>query len=231
MLNNDTRQILKQLAVVNNQMILANEMYGCNEYKSIYFKAELNKLDQIPDTFGIYDASNFLSALDLLEDPAITFDDKTKMITATDANSTMTFLTSLVDSLENVKINPKIISSTVAVPSVLETALTPDVMNKIKKAQAVFKNFDTLWIDNQDRTTYLKLGTQNSFSKSNNDFKIKLDTPVNTKDFSIAIPLDSLMNIPVMDYTLRVKHNAEKDAYRVVVDNELLTFILSLQKD
>ena len=231
MLNNDTRAILKQLVTVNNQMIIADDMFGCNEYKSIYFKAELNKLDEISDGFGIYDASNFLSALDLLVEPEITFDNTTKMITATDANSTMTFLTSLVDSLENVKINPKIISSTMAVPSVLETALTPDIMNKVKKAQAVFKNFDTLWIDNTDRTTYLKLGTQNSFSKSNNAFKIKLDTPVNTNDFSIAIPLDSIMNIPVMDYTLRVKYNDEKDAYRVVVNNELLTFILSLQKD
>jgi len=231
MINQDARNLLKQLKTVNNQMILANDTYGCNEFKSILFKANLGVIDDIPTEFGIFDMGNFLSALELLEEPAVTYDAQTKVITAKDGNSTLQFLTSTPDSLDNVKINPKLISTTVATPSVFECQITEDHLKQIKKAQGVFKNFDTLWIDNSDRTPELKLGTKNSFSKSNNAFSIKLDSDINTKEFGISLPLESLMVLPDMDYTLRVKYNEERDAYRVVLDNVLLTFVLSLQKD
>jgi len=230
MINADTRNLLKQLKTVNNQMILANDTYGCNEFKSILFKANLGLVDDIPEEFGIFDMTNFVSALELLEDPEVTFNPETKVITAKDGNSTLQFLTSTPDSLDNVQINPKLISSTVAADSVFECQITEDHLKQVKKAQGVFKNFDTLWIDNTNGAE-MKLGTKNSFSKSNNAFSIKLTDDINTKEFSISLPLESLMVLPDMDYTLRVKYNEERDAYRVVLDNALLTFVLSLQKD
>jgi len=230
MINADTRNLLKQLKTVNNQMILANDTYGCNEFKSILFKANLGLVDDIPEEFGIFDMTNFVSALELLEDPEVTFNPETKVITAKDGNSTLQFLTSTPDSLDNVQINPKLISSTVAADSVFECQITEDHLKQVKKAQGVFKNFDTLWIDNTNGAE-MKLGTKNSFSKSNNAFSIKLTDDINTKEFSISLPLESLMVLPDMDYQLKVKYNEERDAYRVVLDNALLTFVLSLQKD
>jgi len=231
MINEATRSILKQLKAVNNQMILSNETYGCNEFKSILFKADLALAgDNIPEEFGIFDMTNFISALELLEEPEVSYDASTKVVTAKDGNSTLQFLTSTPDSLDNVQINPKLISSTVAAESVFECQITDGHLKQIKKAQGVFKNFDTLWIDNTNEAM-MKLGTKNSFSKSNNAFSIKLEAGINTKEFSISLPLESLMVLPDMDYTLRVKYNSERDAYRVVLDNPLLTFVLSLQKD
>ena len=208
-------------------MIITNTMTGCDEFKSLLFKANIGAIDDIPDEVGIFDTANFLAAMDLLEDPTITLKDK--MITATDGDTTLQFLTSDVSSLDDVQVDVKKIDTTVAVPSTLEFLFTDEIVKKIKKASAVFKTFDTIWLIN-GRTPEIKLGTKNSFSKSNNAFSIKIDTTLNDgKDFNIALPIDSVLKVPSMEYNFQVKFNEARDSYRVVLANDLLTFVLSLQ--
>ena len=228
MINSNTKELLKQLLPINNQMIIQNTMTGADEFKSLLFKANIGAIDDIPEEVGIFDTANFLAAMDLLEDATVTL--KNKMLTATDGDTTLQFLTSDVSSLDDVQVDVKKIDTTVAVPSTLEFMFTDEIVKKVKKASAVFKTFDTLWVINENRTTEIKLGTKNSFSKSNNAFSIKLDTTLNLgKEFSIALPIDSILKVPSMEYTFCVKYNEKRDAYRVTLENELLTFVMSLQ--
>lgn len=229
MLNKDTRAILKSLIPINNSMIIEPVMHGADEYKSLLFRAKLNEIEDDIQEFGIFDTSSFLSSLDLLDEAVISFADN--RITASDTNSTLTFITSDISALEDITIKPSVIDTTLIVDSIVEFGFGSDLLARIKKASGVFKSFDTLFIINNGKNIQLKMGTKDSFSKSNNSFAINVDTDVNTgKEFELALPLESISKIPSMNYTLHVKYNTDKDAYRVVLDNTLLTFVMSLMR-
>jgi len=227
MLNKDSRAMLKSLVQINNSAIIEDTIYSKDEFSNISYKFELSKLESEKVTpFGIFDMGSFLSALDLLEDPVIVLDNN--IISATDTDSTLKFVTSDISSLEDISVDPQIIDSTLAIDSILEFNFGSNTLAKLKKGAATFKTFDTVYITNGEKTQ-LKLGTKDSFAKSNNSFAITVDNTLDTdKDFEIILPLDSLLKLPNMDYTLMVKYNPDRDAYRVVVQNTLLTFVMSL---
>ncbi len=229
MLNNDTRTLLKSLLQVNNEMIIEPIMHGCDEFKSILFRANLKELGDDFEPFGIFDATSFLSALELLEQPEISIEGN--ILTAENELSTMKFVTSGVSTLGDVQINPKVIDTTLDIPTILDFTLDNELITKIKKSASVFKTFDTIFLINTPKGTEIKMGAKDSFSKSNNSFSIKVETDISTSnEFELAIPLDGLLKVPGMDYNLMVKYNEEKDAYRIVLDNKLLTFVMSLKK-
>lgn len=228
MLNKDTRAILKQLSPINNSTVISDTMYGTDEFNGIIYRVELNKIDTIPTEFGIYDTANFLGALELLEDPAISFNDN--IITASDGDTTLNFITSDVSSLEGVDVNPQTITSSLAVDSECEFTLGTDMLTKIKKATAVFKNFDTLWITNDANGTQIKLGTQNSFAKNSNAFQVNISpTLTSSKEFSLAIPVENILKVPSTEYNVLVKYNTDRDVYRLMLQNELFVFIMALK--
>jgi len=231
MLTKDTRGLLKNLLLINNKMILNSVSYGTDEFKTIYYKAELNKIpnETIKEEFGIFDTGSFLSALDLLDDPKIELNGNE--INASDDNTSLTFLTSHVSTLEEIEVDPKLFTGSESATSILEFDLSSDTLSQIKKSGAVFKTFDTLYINNK-RTTTLDLGAHNSLSRSNNQFSIKVDTSLNTgQDFKLPLLLDSILKVPQMDYKVMVKYNEDAGQYRVILKNELLTFIISLMQD
>jgi hypothetical protein len=226
MLNKEVREFLKDLIPINNSMIISDTMTGADEFKSMIFKANLGKLDKTEE-FGIFDMAVFLQALDLLEDPKISFDNETSRIKAEDGTTALEYITSDVSSLDYIQIPVKAIDTTVAVPSVYSFGLDSSILAGIKKAKAVFKNFDTLHINS--KTNEISIGNENTFSQNNNTWKSKVQPTINNKEFIISLPLDSIMKLPNMGYTLSVNYNEDRDAYRVVVSNELITFVLSLK--
>lgn len=231
MITNETRTILKSLLSVNNEMIIEPTMHGADEFKSIMFRANLNRLEDDFEEFGIYDTASFLNALELLDNPEITLEDNGSMIKAKDSNSEMKFVTSPPSSLDSVQINPRVIDSTLKIDTILEFSFDTELINTIKKTAGVFKTFDTAFLINSEEGTFLKLGAKDSFSRSNNSFSVKVDTVINTeKEFELAIPLEGFLKFPAMEYDFKVKHNEEKDAYRVILENELLIFLLSLKR-
>ncbi len=229
MLSKDTRSIMKSMLGINNSMIIETPaIYGKDEFNSIFYRMNTSQLETSDiDEFGIFDCTSFLSALDLLESPEIKREGN--LIVAKDENSVMKFVTSDVSSLEDIQINPKVIESTLAVDSVLEFTFGVQALTKIKKASATFKTFDTVFIIKDKDGLQLKLGTKDSFTKSNNSFGMKFETDIdNSSDFEIALPMESLLKIPSMEYSFKIKYNEAKDSYRVVLDNSILTFVMSL---
>jgi len=230
MLNKDTRAVLKQLSSINNSVVIANTMHGSDEFKGITYRVELNKIDKIPVEFGIYDTANFLGAMELLEDPTVTYNQDTNTITAGDGVTTLDFITSNVSSLEGVDVNPEIITSSLLAPSECEFTLSTDILTQIKKATAVFKSFDTLWILNDAKGTKIKLGTENSFSKSSNTYQVNITPDTKSdKEFNLAIPVENILKVPSVDYNVLIKYNTERDVYRLMLQNELFVFIMALK--
>lgn len=228
MLNKDTRAVLKQLTPINNSTVIADTMFGTDEFNGIIYRVELSKIDTIPNEFGIYDTANFLGALELLEDPVVSLSNNT--IQATDGETTLNFITSDVSSLEGVNVPPETFTTSLAIASESEFKLTTDILTKIKKATAVFKNFDTLWVVNDTNGTQIKLGTQNSFAKNSNAFQVKIDPSIKSeKEYSLAIPVENILKVPNSEYNVLIKYNEARDVYRLMLQNELFTFIMALK--
>ena len=232
MLNEETRAVLKNLIPINNSMIIAPTMTGCDEFKNILFKVNLDKIDPDIVEFGIFDVSVFLQAMDLLEKPRIDFIEDQKRIVASDENTEIEYITSDVSSLDYVQVPVKNIDTTAAADSVVEFNLDTSVLQKIKKVQAVFKNFDTLQIDSKKGNVKISIGNENTFSKNNNSWKLDIKpdlTGGENSEFQLSVPLDSIMKLPLMSYDVRVKYNPKRDAYRIIIDNSLMTFLLSVK--
>ena len=210
-------------------MIISSPLYGKDEYNSILFKANIDKIETIVTEFGIYDTPNFLSALDLLEDPSSVLKDG--IITSSDADTTLRFIATGVSALESAQVNEKVLETTLEKDSDVEFSFTTDLINKIKKASSVFKTFDTMWLTNDTGRLSISMGTANSFSKNNNSFNVTVPATVSSaRDFNLSLPLESIQKVPSMDYTFMVKYNEAKDASRVILENDLFVFLLSLKK-
>ena len=229
MITKDTRSILKNLIPINNSMIVEPVMHGTDEFKGITFRANLDIIEDDIQEFGIFDMSSFLNSLDLLEDADVSLDGN--RIIAQDKDSKLEFITTDPSALEDVAGNPRVIDSTLNANSAIEFNFGSEMLNRIKKASGVFKTFDTLFVLKNGNDVSLKMGTKDTYNKSNNSFAISVDTTLATdKDFEIALPIESLLKIPAVDYNFIVKYNEEKDIYRVVVQNDILVFVMSLSK-
>jgi hypothetical protein len=85
--------------------------------------------------------------------------------------------------------------------------------------------------DGADGGVKLRLGAKNSFAASSNTFETSIETEnikLNNKEFEVSLPIQSLLNIPSMEYRFAVKYNAERDMYRVTLENELISVVLGL---
>jgi len=232
MLNINTQTLLKSLIPLNNSMVIQNKMTGSDEFKNISYLANLDLIEDELEEFGIFDVGTFIQALELLEDPEISYDTSTKRIKAKDINTSLEYITSDASSLDYVQVDPNIITSTLNASSVLEADITKETLQKIKKAYGVFKNFDTLNIVGAPLVdAKLAISSLNTFSKNNNAWSMEIPASISPEtEFDISIPLESIMKIPQMDYNLQVKYNKDRDAYRVILTNDLITFVLSLKQ-
>jgi len=226
MLTKNTQNILKSILPINNSFIVSYpHLVIIDEFKSIIGKIDISKLEDDFDEFGIYDGTNFLNALDLLEDPEISLKDN--LVIAKDKDSIVKFITSDPSSLEDSTISEEVITTTLAIDSVLEYDINADTLNRIKKAAGVFKTMDTLFINNPDCT--MQIGAYESFDRSQNTYSIKVEPEVDkNKEFELPLPLENILKLPAVDYRVKIKYNEERDAYRVVFENEIYTFIISI---
>lgn len=230
MLTNQTQTILKSLLNINNSLIISYpKMIIIDEFKSIPGMIDLSKLEEPFEEFGIFDGAKFLSALEMFTDPSITLKDN--IIYTKDQNSDMKYVVSDPSSLEDCTIDEDLIATTVAAPSILEFQINTEMINKIKKASSVFKTMDALFLIKNDNDILLEVGSKNNFHSSDNSYSIKMTPDVsNNEDLKLAIPLENILKLPTVNYNVMVKYNKNNGDYRIVLQNDIYTFMLSLMK-
>ncbi len=229
MLNNNTQEVLKSLLPMNNSFVVDYpSMTIVDEHKTMMGRINTEILDDEFETFGIYDGANFLSALGLLDNAEIELKDN--LIVAKDDNTVMNFLTSSPSSLEDSVAKHSVFDTTLAAESVLEFEITVDTINRLKKAAGVFKTMNALSIVKSD-DVYMKMATKDTFAASKNEFNVKITPDLDiAQSFDISIPLENILKLPVVDYTVKVKYNKDKDVYRVIFHNEIYTILFTLMK-
>ena len=232
MFNEKSITVIKSLIPVSNQFIFKTPRTNfVDEYKQIVGSLNTEILgENFPEEgIAIYDTSTFINTLQLIDDPEreITYDDEHHIINISNDEAEVKYLTSDPSIIEDV--DYKIIESTKKVKSVLKFTLNKDIFNKLSKASNVFKELDTIVIS-KNGEVIISLDTNESFNKINNKYQLKIsdyeDDGFTGKQ--IKIPKESFLRVPKMDYTLEVKYNEERDAYRLILSNKILELVISV---
>lgn len=232
MFNRESVDFLKVMNKITNSMVLNYPITtGRTESADIAYKFDLSKYDTdgFENPIGIYDLSTFLNIFGLCdENRNVNIDNNS--ITVSDSTTSVKFLTSATSVLSAYEFKQEQFDKTNEFPSVLEMSLTAEDIRKLKSASATFKELDTAVISCDD-SVELSLTQIGKFKKSSNSFRIK-KTEESTKKFNIGISLETLSKIPQVDYTLIVKYNESRDAYRIILKTdkiEGLSLVISVK--
>lgn len=232
MFNRESVDFLKVMNKITNSMVLNYPITtGRTESADIAYKFDLSKYDTdgFENPIGIYDLSTFLNIFGLCdEDREVNIDNNS--ITVSDSTTSVKFLTSATSVLSPYEFKQEQFDKTNEFPSVLEMNLTAEDIRKLKSASATFKELDTAVISCDD-SVELSLTQIGKFKKSSNSFRIK-KTEESTKKFNVGISLETLSKIPQVDYTLIVKYNESRDAYRIILKTdkiEGLSLVISVK--
>ena len=226
MLNKDTIQILQSITGITNSAIITYPETTIQNYnKDVIGTIDFSKRDSESwEEFGIFDLSNFLNALSVLNDPVINLNGDS--ITAKDSDSEIKFITSYPSALEEFTTNPSKIYSTLQADSVVEVEIDTDTINRIRKGANVFKTLKDIFFIKEGDSFYIKTGNKKKFESQENSYSIKLDTEVlRGENFEIAVPIDNFLSLPQINFNLQIKE--KNGQYRVALTNDIFKFVLS----
>jgi len=226
LLNKETLQILQSITGITNSAIITYPITTIQNYnKNVIGIIDFSvNEDGGWEEFGIFDLSNFLNALTVLNDPKIILENST--IIAKDEDSEIQFVTSYPDALQDFTTSPNKVETTLAVDSVVEVDVSVDTINRIRKGANVFKTLKDLFLVKEGSEFYIRTGNKNKFNSKENSYSIKLEPElIKGDDFEIAIPIDNFLTLPQIDFKLMIKE--KNGQYRVTLTNKIFKFVLS----
>ncbi len=222
MLNKNTINVLQALNSITNSVILNYPTTILNNSAGdVIVKMNMKALDtdSIPE-IGIYNLSEFISTFKLFEDYKCVINEN--IINISNESSTLQYLTTNTSVLENFNKKEDLFVSTENVATVSSFVLTKEDVKTIKSAASVFKELTDIIIQSKDGDIIVKLGTTNNFNAKSNSFSIKktqVDGVSTQKEFIVKVPSDNFNSLPLSEYSLEVKYNEERDAYRLLLNS------------
>ncbi len=224
MFKQDTREILKSLIPITNKFVIQSpRIVFTDEFKQIVCSFDVSQIEEFKEKIAINDMANFLSAVDLLEDPEITIKDR--IINIKNSKSSIKYLTSDLKSIDETSY--KVVESTKGVNTIFSFTMSTDLIESLSKAMQVFKTSDTVFIKKEGESVSISLGQNESFNAATNEFSINIEDYDSSTDFEVKIPAQSLLRIPTLEYNFEVKYNEERDSYRIYLSNQVLEIVLS----
>jgi hypothetical protein len=192
-LSEQTIEVLKNFSTVNPNLIFkqGNVVRTMAEAKNVIASATI--AEQIPRTFGIYDLTEFLSALSLVEKPELEFKDDSVEIsegsTVIQYYHSPTHLLTSADKQVNM---PK---------AEVTFQLTSDALNKVRRASSVLGHTELQIQGNAGRVS---LNVVNLKTPASNKYSVVVDESNECREmFSFVFVIGNLKIIPG-DYTVSV---------------------------
>ena len=186
-LSKHTIEVLKNFAAINPNIVISpgQQLKTIAEAKNILASAEIT--EDFPEEFGIYDLNEFLSAMNLLGDPELTFSDKFVTITSSGQGSVQYFF-----SEKDILTTP---TKEIAMPNPeVSINITEPSLNQIKKAAAILGH-NELALSGKDGVITAKV--LDDKDSTTNTFALELDSNNDCKnEFTFVVNISNLKLLP-----------------------------------
>ena len=223
-MNKQLVQTLSQLNNITNTIILKHPITtASSEVKDMYVYIDVSQIDPEPfPDIGLNDnLNNYLNLFKLFDDERkVTYNNDTIEIVSNKIKSS--YISDNVALMQPYDINPDQFDKTEQVPTVCSIDLTVDDIKKLKSATSVFKDLSEIIFRSRDNEVLLCLGNTNKFNARDNSYSITKEVQ-SSKEFEVKIPVDNFKRIPESEYTLEIKYNEARDAYRLLLKNKTLS--------
>jgi len=186
-LSDDTINVLKNFATINPNLVFTpgQKVKTISESKTILAQADIT--EDMPKEFGIYDLNEFLSVYNLVDQPTLTFEDKSVLINGAN-NQVVRYFFSETEILTTPQ-------KDIQMPDAeLGFTLTDDILNQIRKAAAVLGHTELSLTGDNGVITASVVDTKDSTS---NSFSYELDRDNACKEgFNFIVSIPNLKLLP-----------------------------------
>ena len=186
-LSDDTINVLKNFATINPNLVFTpgQKVKTISESKTILAQADIT--EDMPKEFGIYDLNEFLSVYNLVEQPTLTFEDKSVLINGAN-NQVVRYFFSETEILTTPQ-------KDIQMPDAeLGFTLTDEILNQIRKAAAVLGHTELSLKGDNGVITASVVDTKDSTS---NSFSYELDRDNACKEtFNFIVSIPNLKLLP-----------------------------------
>jgi hypothetical protein len=185
-LTENTLQVLRNFASINQNIVIqeGNVLRTVSEAKTVLARSEVDM--EFPTSFGVYDLSEFLSVLGLVDSPRFTFDEKFVTINDGSGRSNIKYYYS----------DPNILTTSsrdVTMPDPdVSFRLDRETMSKIKRAASVFGHTEVC-VTKEDGVIILCV--QNNEDPTSHALKIAVDGNTEVDDFKLIFNISNLKMI------------------------------------
>lgn len=220
MFNKNVLNLLSQVNGVTNSIILRYpKTVAISETQDMMVMFDVSELDsdEFPE-IGLNNSLNdFLNLFKLFDEYKVEINDH--VINITSGDSSVTYITDNISLMSIFDKDTTQFDKTEEVPSVAIFDLTDNDIKKLKSASNILKDLDEVIFTSSDGDVKIWIGATNKFNAKSNSFSVMKYCNA-TKDFEIKIPIENFKKIPTGDYTLEIKYNSSRDAYRILLKNK-----------
>lgn len=228
-MNKEFLKALKDVSSVTDKVILKYPKTVLkSEDGSLLALIDVTRLncEEFPDT-GIYELSKFNALLSMFDEPQVTREDNNLKI----ENRLNTAIFTLADLsiLSDFDVSSTIFDRLDEFPSVAEFKLEKIQIQNLLKAASIFgiTNVNSITLKSQDSNIDMFLSSSGRFENNTNTFKVNYPR-CSEKDFNLKISTENFARIPLKDYNVKIKYNADKDAYRILLQGDEFKIIIAL---
>jgi len=203
-LSEKTLTVLRNYATINPNVVIneGDELKTISEAKNVLSSAKLDV--QFPKTFGIYDLSEFLSVLSLVNSPRLTFEDNYVLVGDSSGRTRIKYFYSDIDILT-------VPSKDIVMPECeVSFSFDKETLSRVKRAASVLGH-NEMSLTVVDDVLVLSVIDQND--KTSNVFSIDVDGTYNDPNFSFVFNISNLKMV--------------EDDYRVDISSKLISHFVN----
>lgn len=193
-LNEKVLQVLKNFATINPNIVVeeGNVIRTLSEGKNVFGKAQLET--DFPQRFGIYDLNEFLSVINLVEEPSLSFQDTHVIVNDTTGLSKIKYFFTDTEYLTTS-------TKDIVMPEPeIRFSISNETLNRIKRAAAALGHSVVAIRPNNGSISLTVFGEDNSTS---NTFTIDVEGSYQSDDFDLILSIANLKLLPG-DYQVEI---------------------------
>lgn len=223
MFSNELVNFLKSLSKLSNSVILKSPITtGKSEANDVAFKFDVQKVGNHPEDdfgdiqIGLFDLSAFLNVLGLFGDASNReVEIENSNIKIFNDVSKANYIMTEPEILSNYVADPAQIDKSMQFPTIAEFSLSVDDIKRLRTSSVAFKDLDLIRISAEDEIE-ISLTTSGKFTKTSNSYTIRKSCQPQ-KIFNVKLGLETFMRLPMHDYTVQIKYNETRNAYRILL--------------